>query len=234
MNIRPGDSRAARATLTYLAEPADPLLRTLLQETNPCEIVAAIRSGAVPTAMYRRLNPAQQARTGPSLTRWRTMLAVIPVGTALGSLEARGVHLLCPGDPGWPGQLDDLGLARSYALWVSGETDLRDLCRQSVAVVGSRAATVYGRHTCAKITRGLSTSGWVIDPGGAYGIDVTTHRAALACGGHTVAVLACGPDLTYPREHVGLLDDITSHMVSECTWHAPRVTGSLSGLASHP
>ena len=69
MSIQPGDSRVARAILTYLAEPADPLLGTLLRETDPCEIVAAIRSGAVPTAMYRRLNPAQQARTGPSLTR---------------------------------------------------------------------------------------------------------------------------------------------------------------------
>ncbi|MGI8449808.1 MAG: DNA-processing protein DprA [Streptosporangiaceae bacterium] len=217
MSTQPGDSRAARATLTYLAEPADPLLGTLLRETDPCEIVAAIRSGAVPTAMSRRLNPAQQAGIRPSLARWRTRLAVIPAGTGLGFLEARGVHLLCPGDPGWPGQLDDLGLARPYALWVRGETDLRDLCRQSVAVVGSRAATAYGRHMCAEICGGLSTSGWVIISGGAYGIDVTAHRAALACGGSTVAVLACGPDLAYPREHAGLLDDIATHgaVVSE-------------------
>ena len=70
---------------------------------------------------------------------------------------------------------------------------------------------------CAEITAGLSASGWVIVSGGAYGIDVTAHRAALACGGRTVAVLACGPDLAYPREHAGLLDDIATHgaVVSE-------------------
>jgi len=70
---------------------------------------------------------------------------------------------------------------------------------------------------CAEITAGLSTSGWVIVSGGAYGIDVTAYRAALACGGRTVAVLACGPDLAYPREHAGLLDDIVTHgaVVSE-------------------
>ena len=144
-------------------------------------------------------------------------LAAIPAGTGLGSIEARGVHLLCPGDPGWPGQLDDLGQARPYALWVRGTADLRDLCRQSAAVVGSRAATAYGTHMCAEITAGLTASGFVIVSGGAYGIDATAHRAALACGGRTVAVLACGPDLAYPREHAGLLDDIASHgaVVSE-------------------
>ena len=62
MSTRPGDSRAARATLTYLAEPADPLLRSLLREADPCEIVAAIRTCTVPDAMSRQLNPAQQAR----------------------------------------------------------------------------------------------------------------------------------------------------------------------------
>jgi DNA processing protein len=217
MSIRLDDSRAARATLTYLAEPADPLLGTLLREADPCEIVAAIRTGTVPDAMSRLLNPAQQARIRPGLAQWRTRLAAIPPGTGLGSPEARGVHLLCPGDPGWPRQLDDLGLARPYALWIRGTTNLRDLCRQSVAVVGSRAATAYGRHMCAEITAGLSATGWVIVSGGAYGIDVTAHRAALARGGRTAAVLACGPDLAYPREHAGLLDDIAAHgaVVSE-------------------
>ena len=98
-----------------------------------------------------------------------------------------------------------------------GTADLRDLCRQSAAVVGSRAATAYGRHMCAEIVAGLSASGFAIVSGGAYGIDAAAHRAALACSGRTVAVLACGPDLAYPREHVGLLDDIASHgaVVSE-------------------
>lgn len=144
-------------------------------------------------------------------------LAAIPAGTGLAPLEAQGVHLLCPGEPGWPGQLDDLGQARPYALWVRGTADLRDLCGQSVAVVGSRAATAYGTHMCAEITTGLAADGWVIVSGGAYGVDATAHRAALACGGRTVAVLACGPDPAYPREHGVLLDDIASQgaVVSE-------------------
>ena len=91
-------------------------------------------------------------------------------------------------------------------------------------MVGSRAATAYGRHMCAEITAGLSATGWVIVSGGAYGIDVTAHRAALACGGRTVAVLACGPDLAYPREHAGLLDDIAAHGAGTTT--GPNSTAS--------
>ena len=107
----PATSRDARAVLSYLADPADPLLGGLLQLADPREIVAAIRSGSMSSATSRQLSPGQQARIGPALAQWRTRLAAIPAGTGLGSLEARGIHLLCPGDPGWPGQLDDLGLA---------------------------------------------------------------------------------------------------------------------------
>ena len=65
LSPRPGDSRAARAVLTYVAEPADPLLGGLLQAADPCEIVAAIRSGTLPGAISRQLNPgsAGQDRT---------------------------------------------------------------------------------------------------------------------------------------------------------------------------
>lgn len=213
----PATARGARAILTYLADPADPLLGGLLQLADPREIVAAIRTGSMSGAISRQLSPVQETRIGPALAQWRMRLAAIPAGTGPGSFEARGIQLLCPGDPGWPGQLDDLGLARPYALWVRGTPDLRDLCHQSAAVVGSRAATAYGRHICAEITAGLTASGFVIVSGGAYGIDVTAHRAALACDGRTVAVLACGPDHAYPREHAGLLDDIAAHgaVVSE-------------------
>ena len=63
MSPQPGDSRAARATLTYLAEPADPLLGTLLRETDPCEIVAAIRSGAVPDSHVPAAEPGSAGRS---------------------------------------------------------------------------------------------------------------------------------------------------------------------------
>ena len=53
--------------------------------------------------------------------------------------------------------------------------------------------------------------------GGAYGIDAAAHRAALASGGPTVAVLPCGPDHAYPREHAALFVEIAARgaVVSE-------------------
>jgi len=203
--------------LTCLTEPADPLLGGLLQVSDPGEILAMVRSGRVPADVPGQLSPGQQARLGPGLASWREKLATIPSLPGLEELEARGIHLLCPGDRGWPGQLDDLGPGRPCALWVRGTPDLRDLCRQPVAVAGSRAATAYGQHMAATITTGLSADGWVIISGGAYGIDAAAHRAALACGGRTVAVLACGPDLAYPREHAALFDAIAARgaVVSE-------------------
>src|SRR5690606_29985703 len=54
----------------------------------------------------------------------------------------------------------------------------------------------------------LVSAGWTVVSGAAYGIDAAAHRGALAVGGPTVAVLACGVDIPYPRTHGALLDRI--------------------------
>lgn len=84
-------------------------------------------------------------------------------------------------------------------------------------MVGSRAATAYGTHVTSVITAELAAAGIAVISGAAYGIDAAAHTAALASGGVTVAVLACGPDVAYHRQHAGLLDNIAAHalIVSE-------------------
>lgn len=202
------DYRAARAALTYLAEPAEPLIGELIQTVGPCGAVAAIRTGALPATALEDLDEVQEARAWRALSRWQARLNALPPGIGPDTHEEHGIRLVCPGDPGWPGQFEDLGTRAPYALWVRGCTDLRTLCRRSVAVVGSRAATAYGRTVCAGITSELCADGWTIISGGAYGIDARTHTAALAGGGRTIAILACGPDQPYPREHAGLFERI--------------------------
>ncbi|HUY47598.1 MAG TPA: DNA-processing protein DprA [Streptosporangiaceae bacterium] len=208
MTPRQDDPRAACARLTYLAEPANPILGALLQVLPPDEVVAAIRSGNIPAA---RLAETQAARIRPMLAGWRAQLASVPPDAGVAQHAANGIHLLCPGDPEWPSRLDDLGVGRPYALWVRGTTDPQSLCGKSVAVVGSRAATAYGIHVSAEITTTLSADGWAIVSGGAYGIDAAAHRAALAAGGPTVVVLACGPDIAYPRGHARLFDAVAAN-----------------------
>ncbi|MEU9001052.1 DNA-processing protein DprA, partial [Streptomyces sp. NPDC048551] len=108
----------------------------------------------------------------------------------------------------WPTQLDDLGDVRPVGLWLRGGPDLRTWALRSVAVVGARACTPYGAHMAQTLAAGLAERGWVVVSGAAYGIDGAAHRGALASGGVTAAVLACGVDVGYPRGHAGLLGRI--------------------------
>ena len=207
MNPHPGH-RLACATLTYLAEPADPLLGRLLSVLTPAAVLASIRSAAIPARVTAGLDQAQVTGVRRSLARWRAQLPAVSPDGGLAAAERDGIRLLCPGDPGWPPGLDDLGTARPYALWVRGTTDLAACCEKSLSVVGARAATACGTHAATELAAGLASRGWVIVSGAAYGVDAAAHHGALAGDGRTIAVLACGPDIPYPREHRGLLADI--------------------------
>jgi DNA processing protein len=78
----------------------------------------------------------------------------------------------------------------------------------TVAVVGTRRATSYGREATTQIVSELATAGVTIVSGLAKGIDGFAHRAALDAGGRTIAVLASGVDIIYPPEHRQLSDRI--------------------------
>ena len=134
----------------------------------------------------------------------------IPAGAGLASFPGQGICLVCPGDRDWPVQLDDLGGARPYALWVRGTADLQSCCQRAISIVGSRGATAYGTQVAIEIAVSLSGQGWTITSGAAYGIDAAAHRGALAADHATVAVLACGMDCPYPRGHVDLLAGIAA------------------------
>ncbi len=189
----------ASATLTYLAEPADPVLAGLLEEMTPAGVLACIRSG-----LPRRPISAQA-----TVARWRSQLDRVPADAGLAEAQAKGIRLVCPGDTEWPPQLDDLGTRRPYAVWARG-SNLRSCCAQAISVVGSRAATAYGTHIATEIAADLAERGWAIISGAAYGIDAAAHHGALLAGGRTAAVLACGTDVPYPYGHATLLAAIAA------------------------
>lgn len=78
----------------------------------------------------------------------------------------------------------------------------------SLAIVGSRRATLYGLDIAEKLAKGLSKNGLTIVSGMARGIDSKAHTGALAAGGRTLAVLGCGTDIVYPSENRELMNRI--------------------------
>jgi len=78
----------------------------------------------------------------------------------------------------------------------------------SLAVVGTRKMTGYGRQVTKQLVQELVQAGLVIVSGMARGVDSVAHQAVLERGGKTVAVLGCGVDIIYPPENRKLYQSI--------------------------
>ena len=228
---RLSEQALARAALTYLAEPGDPALGALLEICEPAEVLAAIKADMLPgIGPGCGDSPAGRRALERALGRWRIRLPHLPGDAQIAAACRDGVRLVCPADPEWPGGLDDLGPARPYALWLRGHADLRLACARSVSMVGSRAATGYGAHVAGEIAADLGERGWVIVSGGAYGIDAAAHRGALAAGGVTIVVLACGVDYPYPAGHAGLFAEAAAQGLVISEWPPGRHPARLRFL----
>ncbi len=158
-----------------------------------------------------------------ALSRWVARLGEVPPEPELAAWWRDGIRLVIPGDAEWPSQLDVLGQARPWGLWVRGDADLRYACLRSVSVVGTRAATAYGTYVCGEMAVSLADAGWTIVSGGAFGIDGCAHRGAIAVAGVTVAVLPCGVDLAYPRAHDGLFRSVREQGALVSEWPPGRM-----------
>jgi DNA processing protein len=212
--------RRARAALTRIAEPGDVALAALVAAHGPEAVVEGLRAG--------ESFGSRQARG------WRVRLAGYDPDSDLEAAARADARLVCPGDAEWPAGLGDLrdvlaldrrpvpltGAAVAergerlrtggvpLALWLRGRGQLAHLSAGSVAVVGSRAATAYGTEVAGDIAYAVAGQGLTVVSGAAYGVDGAAHRGALAAEAATVAVLACGVDVCYPRGHATLLERI--------------------------
>lgn len=124
-----------------------------------------------------------------------------------------GSWLVTPADPLWPPQLNDLGPARPYGLWCRGDSrHLLDLASApSVALVGSRDPSIYGTEATTHLAAELARRGYTVISGGAMGIDIAAHRAALTQQGSdlpTIAFMAGGLDRLYPAQNSDALNMI--------------------------
>lgn len=81
----------------------------------------------------------------------------------------------------------------------------------SIAIVGSRKCTAYGREVAGYISRNLSRIGITVVSGLAVGIDSYAHKAALEGKGGSIGVLGCGIDIIYPPENKYLYEEMLSN-----------------------
>jgi DNA processing protein len=202
--------RRARIALAHLVEPGSRPLGRLVLKVGPVVALERLVRGDVSDEL-RAASAPRLALTDPDQC----------VESALRRADRLGVRMITPEDDQWPRQLADLvaisrdgpdRVARDtyppHCVWLRGEPALAASCERSVAVVGARASTAYGDHVAGDFAFGLAERGWTVVSGGAFGIDAAAHRGALAAGGCTIAVLACGIDRPYPSAHASLFDRI--------------------------
>ncbi|MSU88518.1 DNA-protecting protein DprA [Rhodobacteraceae bacterium 2CG4] len=206
--------------------------------------VRLVRSPRVGAATFRRLldehSSAQAALAAlPQVARGAGVddYRPCPPGVAQAELDrgaALGAQLLVPGRPGYPdllARIDD----RPPLLWALGDPALAQ--GRCIALVGARNASALGTRMAAHLARALAEMGFAVVSGLARGIDTAAHQAALDTG--TVAVLAGGVDVAYPRENedlqrrIGqrglLLSEMPPGMTPQAR-HFPRRNRIISGL----
>jgi DNA processing protein len=152
-----------------------------------------------------------------------------------------GVAPLCRHSGEYPPALRELADAPAV-LFVAGRSEALAALRDEppVAIVGTRSPTPYGTEVAYALGRGLGVARLPVVSGLALGIDATAHRGCLDGGGLAVAVLACGPDLAYPRRHRGLHARVRAEgaVVSELPpgmrpfrWSFPARNRIMAGLS---
>lgn len=168
----------------------------------------------------------------------RRAIKIFPRAAAereMAELTQAGGRLIALGEPDYPKPLAAVTDAPAV-LSVLGHPHL--LNRRIVAVVGARNASANGIRFAEKISRDLGRADFVIASGLARGLDAAAHRGALAAG--TVAVMAGGVNVIYPRENEALYRDIAASgaVISEQPWgqqptarHFPYRNRVVSGLA---
>lgn len=135
-----------------------------------------------------------------------------------------GAAVITPFDADYPEYLRHIPQP-PWVLYALGRLDL--LFRPSIAVVGTRNPTAYGRHTATLLSEQLSALGITVVSGMARGIDSKAHEAALKGEGRTIAVLASAVDCCYPSENRSLYQQIEKHglLLSETPPGAPLHPG---------
>lgn len=205
------DRKAAVALNTLDGFRAIPLHQALAACGTPPGIIEAARSGSL----------AARAGIPPALAKAAAGLDIESLAAGQEEQAKRfGARIVTAWDDGYPAALGETPDPPAV-LYVFGSLEEAD--RDAVALVGSRAATEYGKIAASLLGRELARRGVTVVSGLARGIDTAAHTGALEGGGRTVAVLGCGLDTVYPAANRGLARRIASSgaLVTEYAFGSP-------------
>lgn len=208
------DELLARTVWSRLLEPGDGIAGALIGALGAVAALDHVAAGS-PAARVRdaardRSVALELGQVAAALRRWRLRLDRSATLGDLATAAAGGLRVLDPASEHWPAGLADLGAHAPALLWTRGDPAALAGRRPTLAVVGARACTGYGSQVTADLVEAACTAGAAIVSGAAYGIDAVAHRTALALDSPTIAVLAGGADLAYPRAHELLLHRIAA------------------------
>ncbi len=141
--------------------------------------------------------PAIDSRTAREITRFSPDNNGID--TILRKLDLLKGKIISIKEPEYPASLSQI-YDPPALLYMLGNIKQSD--HDSIAIVGTRNPTEYGKTVTEEICTGLVQSGFTIVSGLARGIDAVAHAATLQSGGRTVAVIGCGVDIIYPQDNV--------------------------------
>ena len=217
---------------------------------NPTALLTLVRAGLPSAALRERLEnfPDPAVLCDAGIGAWQGSGAKPETLTRLHRpdqalltadrkwLEQPGHHLIGWHDPNYPDLLRRIGNPPP-ALFVTGDPDL--LWRAQIAVVGSRQASAGGRDNAGDFARVFARAGFAVTSGLAQGIDTAAHRGALELG-RTIAVVATGLDLVFPKSNHALASRIAAEgaVVSEhppgtapLSEHFPSRNRIIAGLS---
>jgi DNA processing protein len=189
-----------------------------LSEKNLCDLLKHFGSARnIISASYEKLKPS----VGPDAARKITQFSVDDTlrkkNELIERLAVKVVPYYSADYPSWLKNTDHF----PPVMFIRGDILPED--ETSIAVIGTRGATVYGKEIARRFAGEFADAGVTVISGMARGIDTEAHLATLKHGGRTIAVLGCGIDMCYPPENRDLMEKIVDHgaVVSEFDFGTP-------------
>jgi DNA processing protein len=193
----------------------------LRAELGPIEALVLVINDSDAVSIVKQLSNDQSPHLTKTLSEcletWRRRVKQADVFRSLEILRSIGGTLVTPQSSNWPEQLNDLQHGAPAALWLLGDGKHLLELSESVAVVGSRVVSEYGKAVTKDVVGTLVREGKPIVSGGAIGIDALAHQRTIELNGLTVAVMAGGIDRLYPAQNLNLFKQIakTGLIISE-------------------